>query len=111
MFITRIPSSANPRSTSIGTIRSVAATGPDMRSRSAAVTVSRSGRLMLLMSHLPRRVALPSRVCRDILSLHQEGVGGQHRAITHRYVVVDEGVDSDRAAGSKRAPAGLEGAV
>src|SRR5258707_1195961 len=65
----------------------------------------------LLISHLPRRVAPPPRVCRDILSLHEEGVGGKHRAVTHRHVVVDEGADPDRAAGANRRPAGLVRAV
>src|SRR6266571_1497045 len=82
------------------------------RPRSAVVTMSGScRRIMLLISHLPRRVAPPPPVCRDILSLHQEGVGGQHRPITHRHVVVDEGADSDRAAGAKRRSAGLVRAV
>src|SRR2546427_4622784 len=82
------------------------------RPRSAVVTMSGSCRvIMLLISHLPRRVAPPPRTSWHILSLHQEGVGGQHRPITHRHVVVDEGADSDRAAGAKRRSAGLVGAV
>src|SRR2546422_5059889 len=64
-----------------------------------------------LISHLPRRVAPPPRVCRDILSLHQEGVGGQHRAVTHRLAIVDQGVNSERAAGADRGAVALERAV
>src|SRR5262245_9584205 len=50
-------------------------------------------------------------MCRDILSLHQEGVGGQHRTITHRHVVVDKGPDSDRAAGANHGAVAFECAV
>src|SRR5260221_12244238 len=64
-----------------------------------------------MLSHLPRRVAAPTRAGRDLLSLHEEGVGGEHGAITHRHAVVDEGTDADRAAGAQRGWAGLVGAV
>src|SRR5260221_13907370 len=64
-----------------------------------------------LMSHLPRRVAAPARAGRDMLSLHEEGVGGEDGAITHRHAVVDERADADRAAGAQRGLAGLIGAV
>src|SRR5439155_456842 len=49
--------------------------------------------------------------CRDILPLHQERVRRQHRAITHRHPVMDEGPDTDRAPGAKRGSARLIGAV
>src|SRR3989441_11588892 len=65
----------------------------------------------LFMSHLPRGVAAPARVGRDILSLHQEGVGGEHCAVTHRHVVVDERAYPDRAASADRGWAGLVCAV
>src|SRR6266568_895117 len=64
-----------------------------------------------LMSHLPRRVSAPTRACRNIPSLHEEGVGGEHGAITHRHAVVDERTDADRAAGAQRGWAGLVRAV
>src|SRR5437879_2612882 len=64
-----------------------------------------------LISHLPRRVAAPPRAGRDMLSLHEEGVGGEDGAITHRHAVVDERTDADRAAGAQRGPSGLVRAV
>src|SRR6266446_525897 len=110
MFITRIPRSANPRSTSIGTIRSVSATGPqNSRPRSAVVTVSHG--LILLISHLLCRVAAPPRVGRDVLALHQEGVHGEDRAFTHRHAVMDKGAHPDRAGSADFGSAGLERAV
>src|SRR6266478_8766974 len=60
-----------------------------------------------LMSHLPRRVAAPPRAGRNMLSLHEEGVGGEDGAITHRHAVVDERTDADRAAVAQRGSAGL----
>src|SRR5438477_7558383 len=105
-----IPSSANPRSTSIGTIRSVSATGSqNSRPRSAVVTVSCRSRV--LISHLPRRVAAPPRAGRNSLSLHEEGVRGEDRAIPHGHAVVQEGADADRAAGANCSWAGLVRAV
>src|SRR5262245_56394366 len=56
---------------------------------------------LLLISRLPRRVATPPRAWRDVLSLHEEGIGREHRAITHRHAVVDEGPYPDRAARSE----------
>src|SRR5258707_944453 len=79
------------------------------RLRSAALAVL--CRLIPLISHLPRRVASPPRACRDLLSLHEKGVGGQHRPITHRHVVVDEGADADRTASANRGSTGLVSAV
>src|ERR1044071_9026982 len=49
-----------------------------------------------LISHLPRRVSSPPRVCRDILSLHEEGFSGHIDVVTHSYVVMHEGADADR---------------
>src|SRR5216117_3429924 len=72
----------------------------------ARIVITRS-----LMSHLPRRVAAPPRAGRDMLSLHEEGVGGEHGAITHRHAVVDECGDANRAAGAQRGSAGLVRAV
>src|SRR5688572_4380318 len=66
---------------------------------------------MLFISYLLRRVAAPPGVGGDILSLHEEGIRGQHGAVTHRHVVVDEGAHPDRAASADRGGAGLEGAV
>src|SRR5262245_55481611 len=54
--------------------------------------------------HLPRWVPPPPRAWRDILSLHEEGVGGEGRAITHGYVVEDECSDPQRAASANRGP-------
>src|SRR5712691_7467551 len=72
----------------------------------ARIVITRS-----LMSHLPRRVSAPPRVGRDTLSLHEEGVGGEDGAITHRHAVVDERTDADRAAGAQRGSARLVRAV
>src|SRR6266704_2371191 len=72
----------------------------------ARIVITRS-----LMSHLPRRVAAPPRAGRDMLSLHEEGVGGEDGAITHRHAVVDERTDADRAAGAQRGSAGLVRAI
>src|SRR5207247_9933509 len=63
------------------------------------------------MSHLPRRVAAPPRAGRDMLAFHEEGVGGEDGAVTHRHAVVDERTDADRAAGAQRGWAGLVCAV
>src|SRR5260221_6926150 len=63
------------------------------------------------MSHLPRRVAAPPRTWWDILSLHEKGVGGEPRAVTHRHAVVDQCLHSDRAARANRRAVALEGAV
>src|SRR6266576_5616907 len=72
----------------------------------ARIVITRS-----LMSHLPRRVAAPPRAGRDILSLHEKGVGGEHGAVTHRHAVVDQCADAERAAGAERGSAGLVSAV
>src|SRR5437867_618949 len=72
----------------------------------ARIVIARS-----LMSHLPRRVAAPPRAGRDMISLHEEGVGGEHGAITHRHAVVDERTDADRAAGAQRGSARLVCAI
>ena len=61
--------------------------------------------------HLPGGVAAPAFVRRDLLALHQEGVGGEHRAVAHRHAVVDHGADPEGAAGADRAAVGLEGVV
>src|SRR6266545_5238683 len=79
------------------------------RSRSAVVTVS--CRLILLISHLSRRISAPPRVCWDLLSFHEEGVGGEHRAVAHRHAVVDQCANADRAAGADRGAVALERAV
>src|SRR5258708_18351137 len=63
------------------------------------------------MSHLPRRVAAPPRAGWHMLSLHEEGVGGEDGAITHRHAVVDERADTDCAAVAQRGSAGLVCAV
>src|SRR2546426_7963838 len=62
-------------------------------------------------SHLPRRVAAPPRAGRNRLSLHEEGVRGEYRAIPHGHAVEHECADADRAAGANRGGAGLVGAV
>src|SRR2546425_7907529 len=72
----------------------------------ARIVITRS-----LMSHLPRRVPAPPRVCWDILSLHEEGVGCEHGAVTHRHAVVDQCLNSERAAGANCGPVALERAV
>src|SRR5258707_5782658 len=64
-----------------------------------------------IISHLPRRVAAPPRVCRDFLSLHEKRVGGERRSITHRHAVVNECTNTDRAPGAKRGTVGFERAI
>src|SRR5262245_24981783 len=64
-----------------------------------------------LISHLPRRVSSPACAWRDLLPLHEEGVGPEHGAITHRHPIVDQGVDADRGAGADRRPVAFERAV
>src|SRR5438552_2051960 len=72
----------------------------------ARIVITRS-----LMSHLPRRVSCPPRAWRDILPLHEEGVGSEHRAVAHRHAVMDQGVNPDRAASANRGAVAFEGAV
>src|SRR6266571_1708956 len=72
----------------------------------ARIVITRS-----LMSHLPRRVAAPPRAGRDILSLHEEGVGGEDGAITHGYAIEDECSDPERAASANRGSVAFERAV
>src|SRR5215472_7491593 len=64
-----------------------------------------------LISHLPRWVAAPPRTSWDILSLHEEGVGGEHRAVTHGHAVEDECAHPDRAASANRGSVAFESAV
>src|SRR5919198_1045028 len=75
------------------------------------VTVSGSRRLVCFISHLPRRVAGPPRVRRYVLALHEEGVGAENRAVTHRHAVEDECANADRAAGANRGSVTFERAV
>src|SRR5213594_1651834 len=65
----------------------------------------------VLISQLPRWVDAPSRGGWNRLSLHEEGVGGEHRAVSHRHAIVHEGANADRAAGADRHWAGLVRAV
>src|SRR5438445_9936423 len=81
----------------------------NFRPRSPVVTVFPSRNL--LISHLPGRVAGPPRVRRDVLSLHQEGVCGEHRSVAHGHAVVDEGANADRAAGADLGSTRLESAI
>src|SRR5262249_16144372 len=64
-----------------------------------------------LISHLHRWVAAPPRTSWDILSLHEEGIGGEHRAVTYRHAVEDECAHPDRAAGANRGSVAFESAV
>src|SRR5207248_10016009 len=61
-----------------------------------------------LISHLHGRVAAPARTSWDILSLHEEGVGCEHRAVTHRHAVEDECAHPDRAAGANHGPVAFQ---
>src|SRR6266511_2470688 len=72
----------------------------------ARIVITRS-----LMSHLPRRVAAPTRACRNILSLHKKGVGGEPCAVTHRHAVKDKCANPDRAASANRRSVAFESAV
>src|SRR5882757_2462985 len=56
-------------------------------------------------------MAAPPRVRRDVLSLHQEAVCSKHRSVAHRHTVVDEGANSDRAAGADLGSTRLESAI
>src|SRR5262245_18966599 len=108
-----------PRAPSAPTAPIVAISAParrtprqNSRPRSVVVTMSRSCRLiMLLISHLPRRVASPPRVWRDRLPLHEEGVHGQDRAFAHCHAVMNKGANPDRAASPHLGSAGLERAI
>src|SRR5205823_14060361 len=73
--------------------------------------LSSSHNLILLISHLHRRVAAPPRTSWDILSLHEERVGGEHRAVTHRHTVVDECANPDGAARANCRSVAFERAV
>src|SRR5215472_13809442 len=64
-----------------------------------------------LISHLPRWVAAPPRTSWDILSLHEEGVGDEHRAVTHRHPVEDECTHPDRAASANCCSVAFESPV
>src|SRR5438874_5361069 len=64
-----------------------------------------------LILHLHRWIAGPPRTWRDILSLHEEGVGGEHGAVTHGHAVEDECTDPQRAAGANRRSVAFERAV
>src|SRR5947207_15912416 len=64
-----------------------------------------------LISHLHGRVAAPARTSWVILSLHEEGVGCQHRAVTHRHAVEDECAHPDRVAGAIPGSVAFESAV
>src|SRR5271166_2098906 len=76
----------------------------------AASAVS-DGLMVVVTSHLPRRVSAPPGAGRNLLALHEEGVGGEHRAVAHGHAVVDQCADPDRAAGAEHDPVGLERAV
>src|SRR6266576_743022 len=56
-------------------------------------------------------IAHPLGVCWDLLALHEEGVGSEHRAIAHRDTVVDKRTDTERATCTERSAVGLEGAI
>src|SRR2546423_4228469 len=81
------------------------------RSGSARLRPTPSTRGWSLMSHLPRRVAPAAGVCRNDLALHEEGVGGEHGAVTHRHAVVDQCGNPDRAAGANRDSIAFERAI
>ena len=81
------------------------------RQNSRPASTADLGRLIVVISHLPRRVSPPPRARRDLLALHQEGIGGEHRAVAHGHAVMDHGTDPEGAAGTDRGPVGLERAV
>src|SRR5260221_3870388 len=81
------------------------------RSGSFLVGPARIVIMRSFMSYLPRRVAAPLRAGRDMLALHEEGVGGEDGAITHRHAVVDERTDANRATCAQCGSAGLVRAV
>src|SRR5205085_3914516 len=74
-------------------------------------SVHRGTTVNLLISHIHGRVAARARTSWDILSLHEEGVGRQHRAVTHRHAIEDEGAHPDRAAGANQGSVAFESAV
>src|SRR5207253_9993509 len=73
--------------------------------------VQRGTTVKPLISHLHGRVTAPARTSWDILSLHEEGVGCEHRAVTHRHAVEDECSHPDRAAGADHGSVAFESAV
>src|SRR5277367_6719406 len=62
-------------------------------------------------SALAGGVAAPARAGRDVLALHQEGIGVEGGAFAHRDPVVDEGGAPDAASGPEDDVIGFEGAV
>src|SRR5437773_984002 len=65
----------------------------------------------VFISQLPGWVAAPACAGRNRLAFHEEGVGGEYRAVSHRHAIVHEGTNANRAAGADRHWAGLVGAV
>ena len=88
-----------------------AVSGRPRGNRCGCATESGTGVVDTVAVHLPGRVSPPPGVRRDLLALHEEGVGGEHGAVAHRHAVVDEGADPEGAAGADRDVVGLEGAV
>src|SRR3954451_15534707 len=64
-----------------------------------------------LLTHLLGGVSPPRFVRRHLLALHQEGAGGELRAVAQRHPVVDPGAGAQRAAGTEFDAVGLEPAV
>src|SRR5438034_3978143 len=88
-----------------------ARSAPRQKARPRLAAIAVPCRPIPLISHLPRRVSAPPRVRRHLFSLHEQGIGSQHRTIAHRYAVVNERADAERAAGTDGASAGLVSAV
>src|SRR5215510_503754 len=84
---------------------------PRQNSRPLSAVVPALLKLRMPISHHLRRVPPPPRVCRDLLSLHEEGVGGELRAVTHGHAVEDECTDPERAARVNCGAVALERAV
>ena len=61
--------------------------------------------------HLPSGVAAPPFVRRDLLALHEEGVGGEDGTVAHGHPVMDHGGGPNGAARADGARIGLEGVV
>jgi len=58
-----------------------------------------------------RGISAPAGSGRNVLTLHQKGIGIEYRAVAHRYAVMDEGTDPEGAVVTDHRAAGLERAV
>src|SRR5512144_52813 len=63
------------------------------------------------ISDFPCRVSTPMCLWRNLLALHEEGIGVKHCALSNCHPIVDEGVDSDGGSCANYDVVGLEDSV